>query len=91
MVPYARKVQDILGAAQAEGPEEHHEALLDGLWVVGRLFEGIADPAAKDGGLVEGVGADEREEGAEVGQLVLDGSSGEAPPGVGVERTAGAV
>ncbi len=75
-----RQLDDLLCAAQAERLEEHNQAVLDHGRILDALFEGDLDPLAKDGGFGEGLGADEGEESAEVGELVLDWCTGETPP-----------
>lgn len=49
------------------------------------MFKCCFDPLAKDRGLVEGLGADESEESAKVGELVLDGRTSQTPPRVGMK------
>lgn len=74
------QLNGVLGAAQAERLEEHHEAVLDDGRVLNVLLKGDLDPLAEDGGFGEGLGANEGEERADVGKFVLDGRAGEAPP-----------
>ena len=90
-LPQPGQLDDVLGAPQTQRLKEQDQAVLDCARVLGALLEGHLNPLAEHVGPGEGLGADEGEEGAEVGELVLDGRAGETPPRVGVELVARAV